>query len=357
MGRNFWSGSCSFAPMRTIAKHQFPRVIRIGLVNNMPDGALARTQEQFQSLFRTAAPACELRFRFFFLGSVPRSGEGRKFLSENNYWDAELIDRFPLDAVIVTGTEPRQTELDAEPYWDELRQLLDRMEKSAKPAFFSCLAAHAALQHFDGIKRQRLSRKISGLYCEMPSQFHELTAGMTEPAHVAHSRWNDVSEAVLEKNGYSALTHAEGAGVDLFVRSGRRNWLFLQGHPEYDHGALLREYSRDVRRFLCGKQPHYPDLPANYFADEDAERLEAFRARASVERSIALMESFPRPVQRASRANPTPPAFISRWLSSFENAPSDGRVASARRKGDELPRWAQTSNASRAVISPFQRPV
>ena len=42
-------------------------------------------------------------------------------------------------------------------------------------------------------------------------------------------------------------------------------FLFLQGHPEYEAGTLLREYRRDIARFLRGEREHYPAVPQGYF--------------------------------------------------------------------------------------------
>jgi homoserine O-succinyltransferase/O-acetyltransferase len=36
----------------------------------------------------------------------------------------------------------------------------------------------------------------------------------------------------------------------MFVKYNRSLFVLLQGHPEYDSATLLREYRRDVGRFL-----------------------------------------------------------------------------------------------------------
>jgi homoserine O-succinyltransferase len=53
--------------------------------------------------------------------------------------------------------------------------------------------------------------------------------------------------------------------------------VFLQGHPEYDSAVLLKEYRRDVHRFLEGQYGCYPSMPRNYFGEGARQRLEAFR--------------------------------------------------------------------------------
>jgi len=58
-------------------------------------------------------------------------------------------------------------------------------------------------------------------------------------------------------------------------------FVLCQGHPEYGTLSLLREYRRDVRRFLFGRgSVPYPRLPEGYVAPEAVERLTDFAARA-----------------------------------------------------------------------------
>jgi hypothetical protein len=50
--------------------------------------------------------------------------------------------------------------------------------------------------------------------------------------------------------GYDILTRSPDMGVDMFAKRQRSLFVLLQGHPEYDPTTLLREYRRDVGRFL-----------------------------------------------------------------------------------------------------------
>ena len=79
----------------------------------------------------------------------------------------------------------------------------------------------------------------------------------------------------------------------MFARQRRSLFLFLQGHPEYDAGALLREYRRDVGRFLGGKREHYPDIPSGYFHEHATEMLSTYRERALRDRCPEALSSFP----------------------------------------------------------------
>src|SRR5437660_811121 len=106
-------------------------------------------------------------------------------------------------------------------------------------------------------------------------------------------------------------------GADAFVRHEQSLMLFFQGHPEYEDTTLLKEYRRDVGRYLNGQQSHYPTLPHGYLSAEGRELLEAFEARALAGRSPALLEDFPFAAAAATLRNTWRPAAVTlyrNWL-------------------------------------------
>ena len=66
----------------------------------------------------------------------------------------------------------------------------------------------------------------------------------------------------------------------------------------------MREYRRDVARFLTGERAQYPAMPLGYFNDEATALAEAFRARALADRRGELIAEFPENRAR-SRASTT----------------------------------------------------
>jgi homoserine O-succinyltransferase len=133
-----------------------------------------------------------------------------------------------------------------------------------------------------------------------------------------HSRWNELPLEHLRAAGYTVLSWSDESGVDAFVREERSVLLFFQGHPEYEDTTLLKEYRRDVGRYLNSQQPHYPTLPRGYLSADAAELLAEFRERALASRTPALLESFPFAPVAASLGNrwrPAAVALYSNWLS------------------------------------------
>jgi homoserine O-succinyltransferase/O-acetyltransferase len=112
---------------------------------------------------------------------------------------------------------------------------------------------------------------------------------------VPHSRYNDLSEPVLRACGYRVLTRSTAAGVDAFADDRDRSSLsvFFQGHPEYATDSLLREYRRDVGRYLRGERDQYPAPPWGYLAPTAASLAAAFQMRATSDRDPALLAEFP----------------------------------------------------------------
>ncbi|HLY79407.1 MAG TPA: homoserine O-succinyltransferase [Caulobacteraceae bacterium] len=238
--------------------------LKIGLLNNMPDAAMATTERQFSSLLQVAAEGAPVTLKLFALAGVTR-GEAAQLHMRGRYLPAEALADAGLDGLIVTGAEPRTPDLEQEPYWPALTRVIDWVEHSGVPTIWSCLAAHAAVRHLSRIRRQPLAAKLSGVFETLPAREDPLLAGVTTPLHVPHSRQNGLVEDDLVEKGYRVLTRAPAVGVDAFVKRGIGLSLYFQGHPEYDADTLMREYSRDVGRFLNGKRPHHPNTPAGYF--------------------------------------------------------------------------------------------
>ena len=76
----------------------------------------------------------------------------------------DLIAAAP-DVLIVTGAEPRAADLADEPYWSELKQLIEWTRSGGVSAvLYSCLAAHAAVRIADGGRRRPLPSKLCGVF-------------------------------------------------------------------------------------------------------------------------------------------------------------------------------------------------
>jgi homoserine O-succinyltransferase len=203
------------------------------------------------------------------------------------------LQREAPDALIVTGTEPVAPLLSDEPYWERLRELLRWAQANTTSSIWSCLAAHAAVELLDGVRRRRLQNKRCGVYAHdiLPDQ--PLLKGVAAPLYTPHSRWNELPADALREAGYTIVSTCAETGADMFTKQTRSLLVFFQGHPEYEETTLLREYRRDVGRFLRGQQAHYPALPHGYFPPAALELLNAFETRARAAPDAELLADFP----------------------------------------------------------------
>jgi len=267
--------------------------IRVALVNNMPDAALEDTELQFFELLNTAAGDIPVRLKLYSLPNLSRSDRGQQHLRKF-YFDIDDLWNSRFDALIMTGTEPRQPSLRDEPYWQALTDILDWAERHTVSTILSCLAAHAGVLHSDGIEREALGDKQFGVYAFKKGAGHELLNHTPQQIRFPHSRWNGLPRDGLTSCGYTILTESAEAGVDSFVKlKGKSLFLHFQGHPEYGARTLLKEYERDIKRFLRGERETYPTMPRGYF-DAAATRLLAdFQEFAVSHRREEIMDNFP----------------------------------------------------------------
>jgi homoserine O-succinyltransferase len=248
------------------ARAGYRGTLHVGLVNNMPDTAMRATELQFAQILKEASGALDVRLHLFSFRQIAR-GELARSRMEGFYADADTLPTAGIDALIVTGAEPTTGDMRHAPYWDALAHLVDWAEIGTVSTLFSCLAAHAAVLHLDGIVRQKLPRKLSGVFAAERVNDDPLLMGMAGLVRVPHSRRHGLSESELSGHGYRILSRIPQGGVDGFARlmPGRSLFLFQQGHPEYGAQTLGREYVRDVGRFLRGDSAERPAVPSNYF--------------------------------------------------------------------------------------------
>lgn len=312
--------------------------VRIALVNNMPDAALEDTELQFLDLLDAASGDIPVLLQLYSLPKVPRTERGEQHVA-NFYTGTEELGATRIDGMIITGTEPRQPNLADEPYWNAMTDLFDWAEKNTVSTVLSCLAAHAGVLHSDGIKRYPMGDKKLGVFESRKMNAHELLCDAPDGMCFPHSRWNEVRADELVSAGYDTILCSPGAGVDLFAKmKGNSLFLHFQGHPEYSARTLLKEFRRDIKRYLRGERPNYPSMPLGYFDEAGENALELFREMALAARSEELMASFPEEIAGAALDNTWRPGSIAiyrNWLRYIAARKEDTRklVLATRSEG------------------------
>ncbi len=296
---NCWVDRSALGPATAINSHfRRPLGLSLALVNNMPDPALEDTELQFFELLDLASGDVPIYLKLYSLRGVPRTERGERHLNQF-YFPIDDLWNNRFDGVIVTGTEPHQQNLKDEPYWNLLTGLFDWAERNSSSTILSCLAAHASVLHSHGIPRQPLPDKMFGVFEATTSGNHRLMTHAAGSVRFPHSRWNEVRENDLVAAGYSVLSKSAEAGVDVFVQRKKESlFVHFQGHPEYGPETLLKEYRRDIKRFLRGERETYPIFPHAYFDEGAAEVLNQYRERALADRRQEMVDFFPESVAK-----------------------------------------------------------
>jgi homoserine O-succinyltransferase len=262
-------------------------------VNNMPDGAFDATERQFLDLLDGAGSDI-IEVRRYTMPLVPRGGAVAARIAEQ-YLPTAAIRQVPPDLLIVTGSNPVEPRLEDEPYWEDMVDLLTWSSENVPSMLLSCLSAHAALTIFDGVERQRLRSKCTGVFPQLVDVTHPLGAGLGPEISLPHSRTSTVPQEALRRAGYQIVIQSEDVGWSVATRDVARSRVVLvQGHPEYDPSSLLREYHRDARRYVRYERDDVPRLPLHCVAPGDWADLEKLHvAIIGDQRDPALLEAYP----------------------------------------------------------------
>ncbi len=261
------------------ALQQDIRELHIGLLNMMPDAALTATERQFFRLIGQSNQIAQFYVHPFSLDGLQRSPETMAYI-QRYYQSFDEIKTQGLDALIITGANVAGADLSQEPFWQPLKEVVDWAMTQVTSTVCSCLATHAVMQFRYGQKRQPLGFKRWGVYPHrVVARYHPLVNNVNTLFDVPHSRFNEITRAQFETAGCHVLVESATAGVHLAVSEDGLRLIMLQGHPEYDTISLLKEYKREVRRFISRDRDDYPPFPDHIFNVKTKAILTEYRER------------------------------------------------------------------------------
>ncbi|MBT8040479.1 MAG: homoserine O-succinyltransferase [Gammaproteobacteria bacterium] len=262
------------------ATHQDIRELHIGFLNMMPDAALQATERQFIRLVGGCNRIAQFYVYPFSLDGLPRSAETLAYI-EQYYSCFDELKESGLDALIITGANVATPNLEDEPFWEPLMQVVDWARGNVASTLCSCLATHAVLKRFYGIDREPLPEKRWGVFDHrIAYPGHPLLRGINTRFDVPHSRYNDISREQFEKAGLKVLVESAEGGVHMAVSPDHFRAIFFQGHPEYDINSLFKEYKREVLLYLAGERTEPPPFPLHYFPHAGQAAAARFLRRA-----------------------------------------------------------------------------
>jgi len=259
------------------ASQQDIRELHVGLLNMMPDAALAATERQFFRLIGESNPIAQFYVHPFTLPELERSPETQAYIDEF-YEPFDKLKQEGLDALIVTGANVAGSELANQPFWQPLINVIDWAVDNVTSTLCSCLATHAMLQFRYGQHRLPQPEKTWGVFPHrVVDKKHPLVNDVNTRFDVPHSRWNEVTRRQFSDAGLRVLVDSEQVGVHLATSADGLRVIFFQGHPEYDTISLLKEYKREVSLYANREQDNYPPFPDNYFHKREKAVLSEYR--------------------------------------------------------------------------------
>jgi homoserine O-succinyltransferase len=250
------------------AEHQDIRELHIGFLNMMPDAALTATEQQFIKLVGSCNQIAQFYVYPFSIKELNRGARAEEHIRQF-YFSFDELAAQGLDALIISGANVANPSLDQEPFWKPLIDVVRWADTNVASILCSCLATHALVKHHHGIDRKRLPQKLWGVYSHHISQpEHPLMHDIDTRFDAPHSRYNEITRAQLEEAGLTVLVESEEGGVHLAVGPDQFRTIYFQGHPEYQAVSLLKEYKREVLRFINGELDSPPPYPEHYFPNE-----------------------------------------------------------------------------------------
>ena len=215
----------------------------------------------------------------------------------------------------------------------------------------SCLAAHAAVLHLDGIARRPLPKKLFGVFEEEIAEEHKLTAGLSEVT-APHSRWNELRERDLAAKGYSVLTRSDEAGVGLFAKDNNSLFLFVQGHRNTRPRRCCANTATAAQtRSLFGSGLE-GEHGAIHFSPRQPHRL-ARLGHNQLRKALLLLDQCGRHVFQNLAAFPARQRAVRRRLATawFTAWRASARVATVTRPTSPWSQGERTSSASPSIHS------
>ena len=309
-------GATILSPDRAL--HQDIRELHIGLLNMMPDAALSATERQFFRLIGESNQIAQFYVHPFTLKALQRSADIQAYVDQ--YYDSfDQVRADGLDALIITGANVSQPDLELEPFWQPLIEVIDWAYNNVTSILCSCLATHAVLQFRHQQRRQRLPQKRWGVFQHrVMDKTHPLVNDVNTRFDVPHSRYNEITRAQFDAAGLHVLAESAHAGVHLAVSEDLFRVVYFQGHPEYDTISLLKEYKREVLRYFNRQRDTYPAFPMNYFSQQQQAVLNEYRTCLELARDNGeTLPLFPEAIladQLDNTWHDTAEAVINNWI-------------------------------------------
>lgn len=185
---------------------------------------------------------------------------------EKFYKTFKEIKNLKYDAMIITGAPVEKLDYLEVNYWEELKEIMDYAKENVYSTMFICWASQAALYHYYGVEKHRLTSKLFGVFENKVLKESVLTRGFDKYFYAPQSRYTYCKEDDIKNiEEIDIIVKSEEAGFHIAATKDNR-FIFISGHCEYDEYTLDREYKRDKGMGLA------IEIPKNYYEDDDSSK-------------------------------------------------------------------------------------
>lgn len=240
------------------------RPLRIGLLNLMPKKI--QTENQFARLI--GATPLQIDFQLIRMSEHQTRNTAAEHM-ETFYrpFSEVAASGEKLDGLIITGAPIEHLPFEEVTYWEELKQVMAWTQTHVHSTFGVCWGGMAMINHFHGVEKHLLDRKVFGCYRQqnlMPTS--PFLRGFADDALTPVSRWTEMRQPEIARvPGLTTLLGNPASGPCLVDDPAHRA-LYIFDHMEYDSATLKQEYDRDIAAGTPINVPsnYYPeDNPAN----------------------------------------------------------------------------------------------
>lgn len=237
------------------------RPLKIAILNLMP----LKEDTEVQIMRSLSNTPLQIDMTFLTTKSYVGKNTAKSHL-DNFYLTFDDVKEQKFDGLIITGAPVEMMEFEEVAYWEEITRIFDWSVTNVTSTIHLCWGAQAALYYHYGIRKQKLEKKMFGLfYHNVRHRRIPLVRGFDDVFLMPHSRHTTVDpKEIFDNPELTVLADSEEAGVALIMAKDGRQ-VFMMGHPEYDRMTLDIEYKRDLAKGL------EIDPPVNYYSDGNTE--------------------------------------------------------------------------------------
>lgn len=252
------------------AANQDIRPLEVGILNLMPN----KIETEIQLLRLLSNTPLQINVDLIRIDNTAPKNTPQSHM-DAFYHDFSTVAGKKYDGLIITGAPLAHLDYEDVNYWGTMTTILEWANRHVQSTLYLCWAAHAAMYHFYGIQRRLRDEKFSGVYAHQVKDPHnELLRGFDPVFYAPHSRYGHIETAQYNSvPGLNVIAESDIVGAYV-VASDDKRMVFITGHPEYDPETLSDEYFRDIN---AGQTP---DIPVNYFTDDDPRKAPMVRWRS-----------------------------------------------------------------------------